>query len=39
MYLNGILWLITWPAMILASWYLIRFFLKKTEHHLPENED
>jgi hypothetical protein len=39
MYIKEILWLLSWPALIIAAYYIIRFALKKFESHLPEEED
>jgi len=39
MYLKEILWLLTWPLLIIVSYYLIRFALKRFEEHLPEKDD
>ena len=30
-YLSSILWLLTWPALIIVSYFIIRFFLKKMD--------
>ena len=38
MILTGILWLLTWPAIILASYFLIKLALKKFEKKLEEDE-
>lgn len=29
MYWSSILLLLTWPALILLSWFLVKFFMKK----------
>jgi hypothetical protein len=29
MYIKEIIWLLTWPAAIIASYYIIKFTLKK----------
>jgi len=39
MYLTSILWLLSWPALIVASYYIIRFALKKFDSQLPDKED
>ncbi len=31
MYLQSILWLLTWPALIAAAYFAVRFFLKKAD--------
>ncbi len=31
MYLSSILWLLAWPALIIAAYFAIRFFLKKID--------
>lgn len=36
MILSGILWLLTWPIVILASYFLIKIALKKHESKLEE---
>jgi len=39
MYIKEILWLLSWPVLIAAAYYIIRFALKKFESHLPEEEE
>jgi len=39
MYIKEILWLLSWPALIAAAYYIIRYALKKFESHLPDKED
>lgn len=39
MYLKSILWLLSWPALIVVAFYIIRFALKKFESNLPDKED
>ncbi|MFA6951021.1 MAG: hypothetical protein WCQ70_10070 [Lentimicrobiaceae bacterium] len=42
MYITEILWLLTWPAMIALSFYLIVICLKKFDHQIkndPNTED
>lgn len=39
MYTESILWLLSWPALIVAAYYIIRLALRKFESHLPEEED
>jgi hypothetical protein len=39
MYIKEILWLLSWPALIIAAYYIIRFALNKFESNLPEEED
>jgi hypothetical protein len=39
MYIKQILWLISWPVLIVAAYYIIRFALRKFEQHLPDKED
>jgi hypothetical protein len=29
MYLSSILWLLVWPALIIVSYFAVKFFLKK----------
>lgn len=38
-YIGEILKLLTWPAVILASYYLSRLALKRFEKFLPDKED
>jgi hypothetical protein len=38
MIVSGILWFLTWPIVILVSYYLIRLALKKFEKKLEKNE-
>jgi hypothetical protein len=38
MILSGILWFLTWPIIILASYFLVRMALKKFEKKLEEGE-
>lgn len=39
MYINEILWLLTWPVIILASLWLGRFALKKFEETQETGEE
>jgi len=39
MYINEILWLLTWPLLIVVTYFLARFALKKFEQFLPEKDD
>jgi hypothetical protein len=39
MYIKGILWLLSWPVLIVVAYYIIRFALKKFESNLPDKED
>jgi hypothetical protein len=39
MYITEILLLLSWPALIVVAYYIIRFALKKFESNLPEKED
>lgn len=39
MYIKEILWLLSWPALIAVSYFIIVFALKKFETHLPDKED
>jgi len=39
MYLKSIFWLLSWPALIVVAFYIIRFALKKFESNLPDKED
>lgn len=36
MILSGILWLLTWPLVIVSSYFLIRWALKKHEAKLDQ---
>jgi hypothetical protein len=38
MYIKEILWLLTWPLLIVLAYYLIRLALKRFEANLPEKE-
>lgn len=38
MYINEILWLLTWPLLIALTYYISRFVLRKFEQHLPEED-
>jgi hypothetical protein len=38
MYISSILWYLSWPVLIIVSYYLIRFALKRFEKHLPEKD-
>jgi len=38
-YFEGVLWLLTWPVLIVISYYLVRLALNKTEQSLPEQND
>ena len=37
MYLDKILWLMAWPAMIVLSYYLTRLALKKLDKQINED--
>lgn len=37
MYLSEILYFLSWPAMILISWWLVRYYLKKLDKKLVED--
>ena len=37
MYFDKILWLMAWPVMIILSYYLIRFALKKLDRQIKED--
>lgn len=37
MYLTQIIYLLTWPAVILISWGLVNFYLKKLDKKLAED--
>ena len=37
MYLDKILWLLAWPAMIIFSYYLVLFALKKLDKQIKED--
>lgn len=39
MYLKEIFLYLTWPILILVSWWLIRFMLNRYEKSLPEAEE
>ncbi len=39
MYIIEILWLLTWPLVILITYYAARFALKKFEPFLPEKDE
>lgn len=39
MYVKEILWLLSWPLLIVADYYIIIFALKRFESHLPDEED
>lgn len=39
MYIKEIAWLLSWPLLIIVSYYVIRFALRKFEAHLPDEED
>jgi hypothetical protein len=42
MYIDKILWLLAWPAMIALSYYLSLYFLKRLDNQIrkdPEGED
>jgi hypothetical protein len=39
MYIKEILWLLSWPALIVAAYFIIRIALKKFESNLPGKED
>lgn len=39
MHIKEILWLLSWPVLIVAAYYVIRFALKKFESNLPGKED
>jgi len=39
MYIPQILWLLSWPVLIVAAYFIIKFALKKFESHLPDKED
>lgn len=39
MILSGILWMLLWPGVIILSYYLIRFAVKKYEHHLDKTDE
>lgn len=36
MYIKEILWLISWPALIIVSYYLIKLALRKFKKNLEE---
>ncbi len=38
MYIKEILWLLSWPVLIVIAYYLIRFAVEKFEQHLPEKD-
>jgi hypothetical protein len=38
MYIKEILWLLSWPALIVVSLFVIRFALRKFENNLPEED-
>ena len=37
MYLDTILWLLAWPAMIIVSYYLVLWALKKLDKQIKED--
>lgn len=37
MYLDKILWLLAWPAMIILSYYLVLWALKKLDKQIKED--
>lgn len=39
MYIEEILWLLTWPALIIVSYWLSRFALKKFEEQNDLTDD
>ena len=39
MIVSGILWLLVWPLVIVLSYYLIRWALKKYENKLEKSDD
>jgi len=39
MYIKEILWLLSWPALIVVAYYIIRFALKKFESNLPDKDE
>lgn len=36
MYLTSVLWLLSWPALIALSYFVVVYVLKKIEHKLEE---
>lgn len=39
MILSGILWLLTWPLVIFATYYAIKWVLKKYKNELEEVDE
>lgn len=37
MYLSQIIYFLTWPAVILISWWLVNYYLKKLDNKLTED--
>lgn len=37
MYLTQILYFLTWPAVILISWWLVNYYMKKLDKKLAED--
>jgi uncharacterized membrane protein YjfL (UPF0719 family) len=37
-YLESVLWLLSWPALIILSYYIVKFVIKKLEAKIDQEE-
>ena len=39
MYWNAIIWLITWPLLIVIAWFLVKFMMNKYRNSFEKAEE